>query len=95
MYIVHPLHASSKLWQKTAVRRGWLELPCQNFITGISWDPHIVQVLDYYDKFKNSGDPLKSPIDQTEFLEIMQVQNVKKIYIHSLDHCLDQFLTGT
>ena len=40
----------------------------------------IVQVLDYYDKFKKSGDPLKSPIDQTEFLEIMQVQNVKKIF---------------
>lgn len=31
------------------------------------------QVLDYYDKFKKSGDPLKSPIDQTEFLGIMQI----------------------
>ena len=52
-------------------------------------DPHTLyiayihdgaKVLDYYDKFKKSGDPLKSPIDQTEFLEIMQVQNFKSIF---------------
>jgi len=30
------------------------------------------QVLDYYTKFKKTGDPLKAPIDQTEFYEIMQ-----------------------
>ena len=36
---------------------------------------YVVQVLDYYDKFKKTGDPLKTPIDQTEFLEIMQVKN--------------------
>ena len=33
-----------------------------------------IKVLDYYGKFKKSGDPLKSPIDQAEFLEIMQVE---------------------
>ena len=32
-----------------------------------------MKVLDYYTKFKKSGDPLKAPIDQTEFYEIMQV----------------------
>ena len=33
------------------------------------------QVLNYYARFTRVGDPLKSPIDQTEFLEIMQVSN--------------------
>ena len=32
-----------------------------------------VKVIDYYTKFKKTGDPLKAPIDQTEFYEIMQV----------------------
>ena len=32
-----------------------------------------LKVLDYYTKFKKTGDPLKAPIDQTEFYEIMQV----------------------
>ena len=32
-----------------------------------------MKVLDYYTKFKKTGDPLKAPIDQTEFYEIMQV----------------------
>ena len=41
--------------------------PIQNF--------HLLQVLNYYARFTRVGDPLKSPIDQTEFLEIMQVSS--------------------
>ena len=36
-------------------------------------------VLDYHGKFKKSGDPLKSPIDQAEFLEIMQVEKKESL----------------
>ena len=40
---------------------------------------YVVQVLDYYGKFKKTGDPLKSPIDQAEFLQIMQVETKQSV----------------
>ena len=40
-----------------------------------------LKVLDYYTKFKKTGDPLKAPIDQTEFYEIMQVSVLTMIMV--------------
>ena len=82
--LLHPAHWTSK-------RAGALEYHLiLNRIVNLEYSSYsklyictiyiyVVQVLDYYGKFKKTGDPLKSPIDQAEFLQIMQVETKQSV----------------